>query len=488
MAEIVPHARQIALPEKLRHSRRAGVRSGPGSSNDLVVVSNRLPVRKDGNRMVTSPGGLVSALTPLLRQRHGLWVGWMGEAAERLETFEHDGIRNLAVPLSQELIDDSYMGFCNQTLWPLLHVALRTPVFHRTWWDAYRRVNEKFAETLLDRVDGHSLIWVHDYHLFLLPGLLRQQAPTLDLRFFLHTPFPPVEVFAQLPWRAQVIRGLLAADLIGFQTERAAQNFKEAAVAFAGASIAGDRLVTATTATVVRVSPISVDVADFRRIASSPSTQLNAAALRQELGEPRRVLLGVDRLDYTKGIDARLRAFEKVLDEHPDLAETTQFIQIAVPSRQAIGDYEQIRGEIEHLAGRIDGKHGWRHRMPVHYLYDSLSRNDLVTYYAAADVMVVTPLADGMNLVAKEYVASRTRNDGVLVLSEFAGAAQELSSAVMVNPYDIDGLADRLYEAMTMPAQEEHRRMAALRGTLGRNDLLAWANRALSDLVPAVAI
>ncbi len=453
-------------------------------SRQMIVIANRLPVRRTESGWAASPGGLVTALSPILIDRGGLWIGWSGEVDEDLDTFEHDGIQISGVPMSQSEIDYYYLGFSNETVWPLYHDGIRIPEYHRSWWSAYTAVNERFATRALECASSDDVFWVHDYQLQLVPRFLRSKRPDSDIRFFLHIPFPPVELFARLPWRREIVRSLLEADVVAFQTARSADNFKNAATAFGHATSEGDVLTVRNHRTRVVTAPISIDTADFERIAGLDSTIRRAKNLRRELGDPACVMLGADRLDYTKGIDVRLRAFEAMLEDLPGLAESVQFIQIAVPSRQTIGDYAMMREEIEGIAGRINGMYGRRHNMPVHYVYESLSREDLIAYYRVADVMVVTPLADGMNLVAKEFVASRVDEGGVLLLSEFAGAAEELKQALMVNPYDIDGMASEMTRAMLVDAEDARRRMREMRSTVRANDVHHWTRRALGEVQP----
>ena len=445
----------------------------------LVVVANRLPVRReeDGS-WAPSPGGLVTALTPIL-ERGGTWIGWAGVGSGPAETFRVNNINHVAVSVSDVEIDDYYLGFCNGTLWPLFHDGIRTPEYHRRWWNAYRRVNQRYAEAVLEHSNPGDLIWVHDYHLLLLPQMLREASPDIEIRFFLHIPFPPVELYARLPWRRQLIEGMLASDVVGFQTESSTANFRRAASVFAGAEVQ-DRLVRMGGRSIkTMAAPISVDFDSYNDVAATPLIDERVSSIRDELGNPEHIFLGADRLDYTKGIDVRLRAFATLLRQNPQLADSSKLVQIVVPSRQTIGEYSDMRDEIERLAGRINSVHGERHRMPVHYTYESLEREELVAYYRAADVMVVTPLIDGMNLVAKEYVASRVDEDGVLLLSEFAGAAHELSAAVLVNPYDIDGVALAMRQAIELEPAERLHRMREMRNTVRENDLEAWTRRIL---------
>ncbi len=448
----------------------------------LIVVANRLPLQRVAGEWETSPGGLVSALAPILREREGSWVGWTGIAGFAPDPFVHDGIEQRPVYISKPEVEDFYLGFCNGTLWPLYHDAVRTPEFHRHWWRPYAEVNRRFADETASATKPGDLVWVQDYQLQLVPGYLRHVRADLTIGFFLHIPFPPVELFAQLPWRRQILEGLLGADVVAFQTRLGKQNFARAAIRFAGATGNSTRLELGGRVIRLLAAPISIDTRHYEQLASEPTVAARADALRADLGQDRRLILGVDRLDYTKGIDIRLRAFEALLQHQPELAPELVFVQVAVPSREGIGEYAQMRADIEQLTGRINGAFGEPGRMPVHYLYRSLPSEDLVAYYRAADIMCVTPLRDGMNLVAKEYVASRPHNSGVLVLSEFAGAAQELRQALLVNPHDVDGLAATLHRAVKMPAEEAAAHMAGLRRAVRRNDVFAWARRCLEAM------
>lgn len=454
-------------------------------SRRIIVAANRLPVRRVKGGWKRSPGGLVSALTPILQEGNGVWIGWTGVADQRIEPFAHDGISHVPIPLNSREVSEHYLGFSNKTIWPLYHDVIRTPEFHRSWWHTYNTVNQGFADAVVKAANSEDLIWVHDYHLQLVPRLVREQMLDAAIRFFLHIPFPPLELYVRLPWRNEVLEGLMAADVIGFQTSRSAANFVNAATTFLGADRSDGGLVYEDRAIDVVTTPISIDVADFIRIADDPQTSVRVDQLQSDLGHPKFLFLGADRLDYTKGIDVRLKAFETLLSQRPDLAEEIRFIQISVPSRQSIGDYVEMRHEIEEIAGRINSTHGSRHRMPVHYVYESLTREELVAYYRAADVMAVTPLADGMNLVAKEFVATRTDLDGVLLLSELAGAAGELGDALLVNPFDIDGMAQAMLTAIEMDRGERRERMSSMRRRVVAHDIHSWARSALGSNRPS---
>jgi trehalose 6-phosphate synthase len=451
----------------------------------LVIVANRLPVRRvhrtGAPRWETSPGGLVSALSSVLRAGGCTWIGWPGTVGATPAAFEFGGVHYAPVALSRHELDTFYEGFSNRSLWPLYHDAVRTPEFHRTWWGPYVEVNRRFAERAAALAAPGATVWVHDYHLQLVPRMLRDLRPDLYVGFFLHIPFPPVELFLQLPWRRQILEGLLGADLVGFQTLLGAQNFVRLARRFHPVGGTDERLRFEGRTVRVGAFPISIDVAHFERLAQSADVVAQATKLRQRFAFSRRILLGVDRLDYTKGIDRRLKAFDTLLTAHPHLAQELVFVQIAVPSRERVSEYAETRSDVEHLVGRINGRHGEAGIVPVHYLYRSLSPEQLVAYYLVADVMVVTPLRDGMNLVAKEYVTCRHDDSGMLVLSEFTGAADELDQALLVNPHDIDGLAAALHEAVRMDPARARRRMAAMRRVVRRHDVERWAANFLHD-------
>jgi trehalose 6-phosphate synthase len=441
-------------------------------------------VTRDGKsgKWITSPGGLVSALAPVLRERDGVWVGWDGSADGRERTFEVEGITNRSVRLSTDEIENHYDGFCNGTIWPLYHDAIRPLEFHRHWWRPHQKVNERFADTVTSVSATNSRVWIHDYQLQLVPHLLRQRLPEAAIGFFLHIPFPPIDIFERLPWRAQVLEGLLGADYLGFQTKRAVLNFAAAAREISGARGPASALEYQERIVKCQAVPISIDVEHSIRTAASPSAQSAAARIRSDLGSPDHVILGVDRLDYTKGIDLRLRAFEVMLDRHPELLGKVSMVQVAVPSREDVGEYQTIRRRVEEMVGRINGRFGRAAWVPVHYLYRSLGFEELVGAYLAADVMLVTPLRDGMNLVALEYVVTRLDNTGALILSEFAGAAERLDDALIVNPYDLDALATTLHDAITMTPMEQGKRMSRLRRVLRRWDVHAWARHNLEAI------
>ena len=473
-----------------------------GQDADFLVVANRLPVDldllEDGTKQWRpSPGGLVSALEPFLRARNGAWVGWSGQADLDLASFDNDGLVMHPVALSSAEVRDYYEGFSNATLWPLYHDVVVPPVFESAWWDSYVAVNRRFADAAAAVAAPGATVWVQDYQLQLVPAMLREQRPDLRIGFFLHIPFPPVELFMQLPWRTEIMRGLLGADVIGFHLPGGAQNFlwltrrlldleptkatvrvrsHPGSVAFEGRQVH------------VGAFPISIDAAAFDKLSRQSSTVERARQIRSDVGDPHRLLLGVDRLDYTKGIDVRLRALRELLVSGRVDPETVTMVQLATPSRERVDQYQAMRRSIEEEVGRLNGEFGRVGRPIVHYLHQPVGRDELAALYSAADVMVVTPLRDGMNLVCKEYIASRHGLDGALVLSEFAGAAAELTEALLVNPHDLGSVATALERALTMDPAEEKERMGKLRHQVMTHDVNLWARSFLNFLEPAATI
>jgi len=455
---------------------------------ELVIVANRLPVDRvqmaDGTRTWRrSPGGLVTALEPVLRANDGVWIGWPGGTEQDLEPLEDDGMRLLPMSMTAEEIEGHYEGFSNGTIWPLYHDLVAKPSFHREWWDAYRETNRRFAERAAAVAAEGGTVWVQDYQLQLVPQMLRELRPDLRIGFYLHIPFPPAELFQQLPWRRQILEGLLGADLVGFQLPGAAQNFIRLVRQRVGHKTHRDLVYLPDGRTVKAAAfPISIDAAGFEELARSESVGARAKEIREALGNPKKIFLGIDRLDYTKGIHARLRAFSEVMSEGHFDVDDAVFVQVAVPSRERVEQYRRLRDDIDRLVGRINGDLGRIGRPAVSYLHSSYPREEMAALYRAADVMVVTPYRDGMNLVCKEYVACRYENDGALVLSEFAGAADELRQAWLVNPHDLNGMKQALLEAYRADVKEQTRRMKAMRRTVATNDIDAWAASFLTEL------
>jgi trehalose 6-phosphate synthase len=457
------------------------------ADSPVVVVANRLPVDQvvgpDGEtRWQRSPGGLVTALEPFVAGQGGAWVGWSGSAGDAPEPFESGGMSLIPVPLSEDEVDRYYEGMSNASLWPLYHDVVEKPEYHRKWWDTYVQVNKRFAEKAAAVAAEGAIVWVHDYQLQLVPAMLRQSRPDLTIGFFLHIPFPPYELFTQLPWRSAVVEGLLGADLVGFQRPNAASNFVQLARRLHDLPARGQTIEYEGRTVTARAFPISIDVAAFDELARSPEVLARAEEIRKELGNPSKVILGVDRLDYTKGIGLRLQAFEELLEDGVLEAPDTVLIQVATPSRERVEHYVHMRETIEQQVGHINGIYGSMAGSAVRYFNQSMPREELAALYRAADVMLVTPYRDGMNLVAKEYVAARGDLGGALVLSEFAGAAAELKQAFLVNPHDITGVKSQLVRALRVEPAEAAKRMRAMRRHLYRNDLDHWASTFIDAL------
>ena len=451
-------------------------------------MANRLPVDRvvddDGETSWRrSPGGLVSALEPVMRANNGAWIGWPGDTGSDLEPFDDEGLTLVPLTMSDQEYTEFYEGFSNATLWPLYHDLVAKPSFHREWWDSYVTVNQRFADAAAKFAAKDAIVWVQDYQLQLVPAMLRELRPDLRIGFYLHIPFPPAELFSQLPWRRQILEGLLGADLVGFQLSGAAQNFVRLVRQRVGHKTHRDAVYLPDGRVVqARAFPISIDAAGFEELARSEPVAARAKEIREDLGNPKRLFLGIDRLDYTKGIYARLRAFSELIAEEHFSVEDALFVQVATPSRERVDQYRVLRDDIDRLVGRINGDLGRIGRPVISYLHSSFPREEMAALYRAADIMVVTPFRDGMNLVAKEYVACRYDDDGALVLSEFAGASDELRQAYLVNPYDINGMKARMLEAFEADPKDLSRRMRAMRKTVAENDVSHWAKSFLEAL------
>ena len=462
------------------------------------MVSNRLPVdyevASDGTESWrTSPGGLVTALEPLMRASEGAWVGWPGVADRSFLPFENDGISLVPVRLSQQDLETYYEGFSNDTLWPLYHDVIASPSYHRVWWESYVEVNQRFADAAADIAASGATIWVHDYQLQLVPRMLRESRPDLVIGFFNHIPFPPYGIYSQLPWRKQILNGLLGADLIGFQRAADAGNFAQAvrrllSYPTRGVVIDVPNGEGQSRSVIARHFPISIDAASYEEIARRPEVQERARQIREDLGNPKTIMLGVDRLDYTKGIGHRIQAYGELLEEGRLSVEDVTLVQVASPSRERVGPYMVLRDEIELAVGRLNGDFSTISHTAISYHHHGYPREEMVALYLASDVMLVTALRDGMNLVAKEYVAVRFDGDGVLVLSEFAGASDELKQAILINPHDIAGVKAAILQAIAMPKQERTRRMRALRRKVFDNDVAAWSASFLKTLTGGAAV
>jgi trehalose 6-phosphate synthase/phosphatase len=456
----------------------------------VLLVSNRLPVTVSGAAgnpaLVPSSGGLATALRDVHERGEGRWIGWAGDLSRIQESGraqlerELEAQRLVHVPLSASEVALYYDGFSNSVLWPLFHYLLdKVRLDASNEWRTYRAVNERFADRIAREVKSGDTVWIHDYQLMLVPGYLRKRAPDIRIGFFLHVPWPSSDVFRILPSRDEILEGVLGADLIGLHTDSYRHNFLHSAAKVLNLDLGTDSVAWHDRTVRVGVYPISIDVASFER--TSPEIDGLMQQLRSGT-DGKKTLLGVDRLDYTKGVPRRLLAFDRLLEREPQLKSKVHFIQIAVPTREKVDSYAELRSNVNELVGRINAQHGSPTTSPIQSLYRSVSSDDLLALYRTADVMMVTPLRDGMNLVAKEYVASRIDGEGVLLLSEFAGAASELDAALIVNPYDIGAMANTIRRAIVMPLAEQRVRMARLRAAVAANPVQEWARIFLDDL------
>jgi trehalose 6-phosphate synthase/phosphatase len=461
----------------------------------LLIVSNRLPVtvkRAEGGAVSVerSTGGLATGMKGPHERLGGLWIGWPGDLEGLPDDARREVDRQLAelrlvgVPLSADEIARYYEGYSNSILWPLFHYSVARLPNEVSGFDAYEQVNARFADAVAAHWQPGDLVWIHDYQLMLVPAMLRERVPEARIGFFLHIPFPSSEIFRLLPQRERLLEGLLGADLLGFHTATYLRHFASAALRLVGAATEVDRLSWQGREVRMGVFPMGIDAAHFSELASSPEVEELVASHRRE---GHQLLLAVDRLDYTKGIQRRLMAFEALLRAHPELQGKVRLVQVAVPSRENVEAYRDLREEVDALVGRIHGEFATPNWAPIHYLYRGISQAEIAALYRAADAALVTPLRDGMNLVAKEFVAARCDGDGVLVLSEFAGAAAEMTEALLVNPYDVQRTAEVFYQALTLPEEERRTRLALLRERVMTRDVHAWAKDFVARLeqVPA---
>jgi trehalose 6-phosphate synthase/phosphatase len=468
-----------------------------------VFVSNRLAVRVERDpdhsgalRYSRSVGGLATGLSSVAGDGDDtLWVGWSGLPADTLSDAERRDLSTTlrgdhhAVPvdISSEELDLFYSGFCNDTIWPLFHYFPTYTEYDHTWWHAYQRVNQRFFDVLKDELQEDATVWVHDYHLFLLPGLIKEAYPSVKVGFFLHIPFPSYELFRLLPWREEVLEGMLGADLIGFHTYDYARHFLSSVRRLVGYDHAMGVIQTPRRAVKVDVFPMGIDWARYADAGSTPAVREVMETISDRYRH-QKLVLSVDRLDYSKGIPTRIRAFGRMLELHPELAGTVTLLIIVSPSRESVPRYAELKREVEELVSSINGRHSTLDWVPIYYQYRTASFEELNGLYRRADALLVTPLRDGMNLIAKEYLAARTDNRGALVLSETAGAARELSEAIHVNPSDIDGIADAIREAILQTAEEQEGSIAVMRRRLERLTVQHWAQSFLEKLQGMTAL
>jgi len=452
----------------------------------LLVISNRTPAKNVGRQREV--GGLVSALEPAIRERGGLWLGWSGQEREGKNPLSIDATTMPPLAtfnLTRAWRDKFYAGFCNRVLWPLFHSFMMRVTYNDDDWAAYVAANDAYAQHAVELAKPDGTIWVHDYHLLLVARALRKRGHRGPIGLFLHIPFPPLELLEAMPWHRELLEAMLEFDLIGFHTERWASNFRQAVQGLAIQRIDATTVHRSGHATQIGVFPIPIETSPFTRRSAESA---DVAGLRDALGA-RRLLLGVDRLDYSKGIPERLAGFERLLERYPEWRGHVSYVQVSVPSRAEIPDYVELRNRVEMLVGRINGRFGEADWVPVRYLYRSYDQAVLAQLYRLAEVALVTPLRDGMNLVAKEFLASQDEDrPGVLVLSRFAGASEELVDAVLSNPFHPDGLASDIDRALRMPMPERQLRHTRLMRTIRSTDPVGWSKSFLDALASCAVV
>ncbi len=448
-----------------------------------IIVSNRLPVKmkiEEGKLSYKpSEGGLATGLGSIYKEGDNIWLGWPGLATDKKNTFK-DEIKDTLqkdsmypVFLTGQEIEDFYEGFCNETIWPNFHYFNQYIIYDDDMWKAYQKVNRKFAKALEKVAEPDDTIWIHDYQLLLLPAMIRSIFPKIGIGFFLHIPFPSYESFRLLPWRRELLMGMIGADFLGFHTYDDMRHFLSSVSRLAGIGNSNGKINVGNRKIMVDALPMGIDYQKYNDAASAPETLAREVRYRTSIGETK-LILSIDRLDYSKGIPQRLRAFELFLKKHPEFKEKVSIIMVVVPSRDSVGKYKELKEEVDLLVGRINGHYGRLNWTPIHYFYRSFPLNALSAFYRMADVALVTPMRDGMNLVCKEFIASKLDKKGVLILSEMAGASKELSDAIQINPNDIHELVDALHQALTMDEEEQIQRMEVMQKSLQRYNIHHW--------------
>lgn len=466
----------------------------------IILVSNRLStsvsIRESGEtEFAPSMGGLATGLASMHEQEDSVWVGWSGVPEDELTDEQgsyidqrlRDDFKSRRVPLTNQELEDFYYGFCNDTVWPLFHYFPTYAQYSNDTWQAYRSANQKYFERVMEVAEDGDTIWVHDYQLMLLPNLLKAELPNSNIGFFLHIPFPSYEVFRLMPWRDAILRGLLGADLVGFHTYDYARHFLSAIRRILGADHSMGNVKFNNRMIKVDAFPMGIDYEKYSNASSDPNIQDEIEQVRYEMGN-RRLILSVDRLDYSKGIPLRIKAFHSFLQDHPEYHERVQLILIAAPSRMHVPHYIELKREIDELVSTTNGAFGTIGWNPIQYFFRPIPFPKLTAIYTQAEVLLVTPLRDGMNLISKEFLAARRDRKGVLILSETAGSARELGEAISVNPNNIDQIADAIKQALEMPVAEQQEKNERMHRRLKRYDIHYWARDFMEKLRAATAL
>ncbi|MGB3607604.1 MAG: bifunctional alpha,alpha-trehalose-phosphate synthase (UDP-forming)/trehalose-phosphatase [Psychroserpens sp.] len=466
--------------------------------NKTLIVSNRLPLQiklEDGKLDVEpSVGGLATGLKSVHQEGHSLWIGWSGLTAEELNDQQKQEVKTLvekekcaSVELTQNDLENFYYGFSNRTLWPLFHYFMEYAEFENTYWESYKEVNQKFADVVLEHIEDGDTVWVHDYQLLLLPKLIKDKKPNTTIGFFLHIPYPSYEIFRTFPWREELLHGMLGADLIGFHTYDYERHFLSSVKRILRLDVNFNEVTYHDRIVKIDSFPMGIDYEKFHQSAIKQKTA-QKSELQQRLDDHiqsssgAKMVLSIDRMDYTKGIPNRIRAFEYFLNKFPEYKEKVRLIMLAVPSRSNVPQYQRLKRETDELVGRINGQFATVSWTPIWYFYRSMPFENLIDLYTSSHVAMITPVRDGMNLVAKEYVATRTKQDGVLILSEMAGASKEMNEAMLINPNNFEQIADTLKYALEMPESEQRSRMKILQTRLKRYTVDKWAKEFMLSL------
>ena len=466
-----------------------------------IIVSNRLPIRitkvENSYKFIATSGGLATGMKSVHEHEHSLWVGWPGIGIDEIENedwfpLEKSLIKNNYAPvtLTKQEVDNFYYGLANKCLWPLFHYFIEFSIFNESHWESYVDVNQKFANRILENIETGDTVWIHDYQLLLCPQMIRDVRPDVHIGFFLHIPFPSFEIFRIFPWREKLLKGMLGADLIGFHTFDYERHFLSSVKRILRLDVDFNRVANGLREVVVNTFPMGIDYDKFHNAATTHFQQKNRekSELKKQLelhkkgDESGKLILSIDRLDYTKGVVNRIKAFDLFLTKYPEYQEKVRLVMLTVPSRSDVPEYMRLKRETDELVGRINGKYATVNWTPIWYYYRAMDFDDLIDLYMTSDIAMITPVRDGMNLVAKEFVATRVSGDGVLILSEMAGASKELFEAVLVNPFDRNAMADALKHAITMPLDEQKRRNVEMQKRLRRYSVEYWAKEFMQAL------
>ena len=455
----------------------------------IIIVSNRLPIKviknKNSYEFINSSGGLATGMNSIHSKNDTLWIGWPGIASDNLNKKTKGELNKFLdekkfkpVQLNKKEIKDFYYGLSNKSLWPLFHYFIEYSIFDKDNWDSYKRVNNKFAQCIIENYNEGDLIWIHDYHLMLCPKIVRDLIPNSIIGFFLHIPFPSFEIFRIFPWRKELLSGILGSDLVGFHTYNYQRHFLGSVKRILLTNVKLNRVSVGSRKILVNTFPMGID---FEKFNNAAKKYLTKNSLNKSQSSVKNILT-IDRLDYTKGVVQRIKAFEMFLDNYPQYIEKVKLIMLTVPSRENVSDYKNLKKETDEIVGRINGKYSTVNWNPIAYYYRSMPFDQLIELYVTSDVAMITPVRDGMNLVAKEYIATRVNGDGVLILSEMAGASKELFEAVQINPFDLYNMSESIFKALTMPKEEQINRNLSMQNRIKRYSVEYWANEFINSL------